>query len=156
RRQVGPSRRRDGSAAHWTASLAYGFGPHSRGRFSVYQRIAAATPDHSACSVNPLVYSSIFLAGVGDFVDDPCAVYRLVQRLDAQLSRESRCMISTQRMPEIVIVEKSRPRPLTHKKANGRRKLVTSPAYSSYRLRAVDRGPIELGRTIATLAIWSK
>jgi hypothetical protein len=24
------------------------------------------------------------------------------------------------------------------------------------RLRAVDRGPIELGRTIATLAIWSK
>jgi hypothetical protein len=31
-----------------------------------------------------------------------------------------------------------------------------SPAYSSYRLRAVDRGPIELGRTIATLEIWSK
>ena len=33
---------------------------------------------------------------------------------------------------------------------------LISSAYSSYRLRAADRGPIELGRTIATLAIWSK
>jgi hypothetical protein len=43
--------------------------------------------ENSACSTNPLVHSSIVLAGVADLLDDPRSVYGLVQRLCAELNR---------------------------------------------------------------------
>lgn len=81
-----------GCATHWAASLAYVFGTYSGGRFSVHQRFATAPPEHSACSANPLVSSSTVFAGVARLLDDPRAVYRLVQRFDAEL--EARFVLS--------------------------------------------------------------
>lgn len=56
------------------------FSTRFRGRFSVHQRIATATPEDSACSANPLVYSSIDLARAAGLLGRPRALHALVYR----------------------------------------------------------------------------
>ena len=63
------------------------FRARSRVRLSVHQRIATATPEDNAHSLNPVVYSSIVRADIDDLLDDPCAVHGLVQKLGAELNQ---------------------------------------------------------------------